>query len=410
MRENNIAAILKLSGTEKQSRLESLLRQMHRDTSSGKLFVWVREKIPELRDGPLSGLGFVVKDSLELKDSPLCFGTRRALIERSAESAALVQLLEEAGASCLAKCSLDEACLNFFGDNPHSGKIINPIDPARFPGGSSGSVAVAVQRGLADFGLGSDFGGSTRIPAAACNLVGLKFGSETFARDGAFLYDQNLDSYGVLSRNLSDLKILLEASLPAQKQYQIRTLLIPSEQDLELVDAALRQHFKSLCRQLKRHFEIQELPSGLFSKAKVLRKALALKQIERKFEDWRIDISSLSEDLQAQYHYAKLQSETPAKMFESQIASLQDLFRNPRCTLLTPTLSQAMPERLKVTAIKQFQESGPLFLYLANLLGFPALSFPLKGSHLQLVSAKGSERKLWELANYFEDLSTELDR
>jgi amidase len=126
--------------------------------------------------GPLCGLTFAVKDVFHIKGVRTGFGHPDWLRthEPATETASVVQILLDAGADLVAKAHCDELCYSLTGENVHYGTPENVNARGRIPGGSSSGSAAAVAAGLVDFALGSDCGGSIRIPASYCGLLGLR--------------------------------------------------------------------------------------------------------------------------------------------------------------------------------------------------------------------------------------------
>ena len=110
--------------------------------------------------------------------------------------ALVVRRLRGAGAVIVAKTNMTEFAFHSLGTNPHFGTPGNPADRARVPGGSTSGGAVAVADGMCEIAIGSDTGGSTRIPAALCGLVGWKPSRQRVPTDGAFPLSYTLDSIG----------------------------------------------------------------------------------------------------------------------------------------------------------------------------------------------------------------------
>ncbi len=129
--------------------------------------------------GPLDGVPVAVKDELDQVAYPTTVGTRFLGKEAAQQDAECVARLRAAGAMLIGKTNMHEIGLGVTGMNPHHGTARNPYDPRRFPGGSSSGSAVAVAAGLCPVAVGADAGGSIRIPAALCGVVGLK---PTFGR------------------------------------------------------------------------------------------------------------------------------------------------------------------------------------------------------------------------------------
>ena len=112
----------------------------------------------------------------------------------------MVQRLRAAGAVIVAKTNMSEFAFSGVGANPHFGTPGNPFDRARVPGGSTSGGGVAVADGMCEIAIGSDTGGSTRIPAALCGIVGWKPSRQRVPTDGAFPLSFTLDSIGPMAR------------------------------------------------------------------------------------------------------------------------------------------------------------------------------------------------------------------
>jgi aspartyl-tRNA(Asn)/glutamyl-tRNA(Gln) amidotransferase subunit A len=115
-----------------------------------------------------------VKDLFNVDGMPTKAGTNAKLLSLGKDESPLVTRLKEGGAIILGKTNMHEVALGATGENVHTGDVKNPYDPLRQSGGSSSGSAVAVATGQCDFALGSDTGGSVRIPAAFCGVVGFK--------------------------------------------------------------------------------------------------------------------------------------------------------------------------------------------------------------------------------------------
>src|SRR6202023_2500066 len=116
----------------------------------------------------------------------------------------VVQRLRAAGGVIVAKTNMTEFAFSGIGLNPHYGTPGNPADRARVPGGSSSGAAVAAADGMCDIAIGTDTGGSTRIPAAVCGIVGFKPSRQRVPTDGAFPLSTTLDSVGPIGRSVAD--------------------------------------------------------------------------------------------------------------------------------------------------------------------------------------------------------------
>jgi aspartyl-tRNA(Asn)/glutamyl-tRNA(Gln) amidotransferase subunit A len=160
--------------------------------------------------GPLHGVPLGLKDLFETVGVPCSMGSR-ILADAPPPSidATVVARLRGSGAVILGKQTMHEFAFGVTSENPHFGDVHNPWDLDRVAGGSSGGTAVAVAAGLCVAGLGSDTGGSIRIPASFCGTVGLKPTYGRVSRAGALPLSWSLDHVGPLARSVADCAILL---------------------------------------------------------------------------------------------------------------------------------------------------------------------------------------------------------
>jgi aspartyl-tRNA(Asn)/glutamyl-tRNA(Gln) amidotransferase subunit A len=168
--------------------------------------------------GALHGLPITVKDNYDMAGLTTMAGTVVCEGEPpAAQDAVSVARLRQAGAVILGKTNMSEFAFSGVGINPHYGTPRNPCDVsvARVPGGSSSGAAVSVALGLAVAGLGSDTGGSIRIPAALCGLVGFKSTQSRIPLQGVMELSRTLDTVGAITRNVRD-SLLVEGVLSQQ--------------------------------------------------------------------------------------------------------------------------------------------------------------------------------------------------
>jgi aspartyl-tRNA(Asn)/glutamyl-tRNA(Gln) amidotransferase subunit A len=156
--------------------------------------------------GPLDGVIVSVKDLFDVAGEPTRAGSK-ILAEEAAPAAAdavVVQRLRAAGAVIVAKTNMTEFAFSGIGANPHFGTPGNPRDRKRVPGGSSAGAPVAVADGMCDIAIGTDTGGSVRIPASLCGLAGFKPSRQRVPTDGAFPLSKTLDSVGPIAKSVVD--------------------------------------------------------------------------------------------------------------------------------------------------------------------------------------------------------------
>ena len=192
------------------------------------------------REGPLAGLRLAVKDLFDLAGVPTGAGNPRWLEthEVPCADAKAVALLREAGAKIVGKTITDELAWSLNGTNAHYGTPDNPAAPGRVPGGSSSGSASAVAMGRADIGLGTDTGGSIRVPASYCGLYGLRPTHGRVSMEGAVPLAPSFDTAGVLTRDPATLRlamgVLLEGTAEAGP---ITRLLVPQDIWAEIPEA-----------------------------------------------------------------------------------------------------------------------------------------------------------------------------
>ena len=165
--------------------------------------------------GPLSGLTFAAKDIFDVAGHVTGGGNPdwKATHAPAARNAWIVQTLVDAGAAMVGKTHTDELTRGILGENAHYGTPVNPRAPDRVPGGSSSGSAAAVAGSLVDFALGSDTGGSVRIPASFCGLYGLRPTHGRIPLDGILMQAPSYDTIGWFARDAATFARVAEAIL-----------------------------------------------------------------------------------------------------------------------------------------------------------------------------------------------------
>ncbi len=157
--------------------------------------------------GPLAGVPVALKDLIDQEGRPTTCGSG-FYREVPSRSATVVQRIEAAGGVIIGRTGLHEFAFGFSSENPWFGPVRNPWDPTTSPGGSSGGSGVAVAAGMAPLGVGTDTGGSVRVPAALCGVAGLKVTHGRIPLTGVFPLAASLDTVGPMARSVSDLALL----------------------------------------------------------------------------------------------------------------------------------------------------------------------------------------------------------
>jgi aspartyl-tRNA(Asn)/glutamyl-tRNA(Gln) amidotransferase subunit A len=167
------------------------------------------------RLGPLHGMPIALKDLIDLEGTPTTAGSLVRKDHVATTDAVVTRRLREAGAVFVGKTNLHEFAFGTTTEDSGFGPARNPHDPSRSPGGSSGGSAIAVATGMSLGTVGTDTGGSIRIPAAACGIVGLKPEWGRISAQGVVPLSRQLDHVGPLAASVADAWTLYNAMQPA---------------------------------------------------------------------------------------------------------------------------------------------------------------------------------------------------
>jgi aspartyl-tRNA(Asn)/glutamyl-tRNA(Gln) amidotransferase subunit A len=170
---------------------------------------------------PLEGIPLAVKDLIDTAGVRTTYGSKIFAGHVPERDAAVVRRVREAGAIIVGKTLTHEFAWGITSDNPHYGPCRNPYDPARVPGGSSGGSAAALAVGACALALGTDTGGSIRIPAAFCGVSGLKPTYGRVSAEGAFPLAPSLDHVGPMARTPADVRLLYETLADVEREPEV---------------------------------------------------------------------------------------------------------------------------------------------------------------------------------------------
>lgn len=261
-----------------QTQLPDILAQAaHMAQSEACRHVFMPQSLPDpsgtlkaapagLANLPLAGIPVSVKDLFDVAGQPTRAGS--TVLARTAPAQAdcpAVARLRAAGAALVGRTNMVEFAFSGVGINPHYGTPVNPADPAtaRIPGGSSSGAAVSVATGAALVGLGSDTGGSIRIPAALCGIVGFKSTARLVPAAGALPLSTSLDTVCALTRSVRDAVTVHEVLAArrvrlAGKPLSACRLAIARTQMQDALDSTVAQAFEhslQVLRQAGAHIE-----------------------------------------------------------------------------------------------------------------------------------------------------------
>lgn len=371
-----------------------------------------------LRSGPLAGARLAVKDNISVDGLPFTAG--HALFARrvGTETAPAVARLCTAGARVVGVTRTDAG-----GFGVTTPEVTNPRFPDRIAGGSSGGSAAAVASGQADIGLGTDTGGSARIPAACCGVYGYKPTYGSVPTDGVWPLAPSLDHIGVMAGHLVMLRRSAEALMDAiwSDTVRPRTLRVGMDpENLASCDAPVRRDFETLLQVLKASgVAVQPVHTSPSAQAADVHATLVLAEARRVYARWW-------PDCQMQLGEAARRALLAASGVDDDAIAHADQARAAICranarvltevdVLLSPTLAVLPPRRAEWTVRINGQDTPTVTALvrqncLADLTGDPALVMPLRvGSDgpllsLQLTAARGRDEILFAYAGHLKQM------
>lgn len=184
--------------------------------------------IEEAPDGPLAGMRFAAKDVFDVAGQPTGAGNPAWLASHPIPTrhSALVQQVLDAGATLCGKVVSDELAYSIHGHNLHYGMPVNSAAPDRIPGGSSSGSVAAVAARLVDFALGTDTGGSTRVPASYCGVWGLRTTHGLVSREGLVPLHDSFDTATWFAHDAGTFERVAQALLPATPFAALRATVL----------------------------------------------------------------------------------------------------------------------------------------------------------------------------------------
>lgn len=354
--------------------------------------------VPPVGDGELAGETVAVKDLYAVAGHPVGAGNPTWLehAEPEAAHAPAVAALLAAGAAVRGISSTDEFAYSLAGTNAHYGAPPNPKAPYRIPGGSSSGSASAVSSGHASIGLGTDTGGSIRVPAAYQGLWGIRTTHGAISTEGVLPLSPSFDTVGWLTRTVDLLGSVGAALLPADtatpgELVTVDALLALAEPDVAAVLAPLAQG-------------LPRLDWTLPDPAELLPVFVTLQAYEawQVHGDWLTDrLDCLGPDVRARFERASTITEAEAVHARDQVARLRSGIREllDDRVLLLPSASSVAPGVDDAARLDAVRQATMRLTCIAGLGGLPAVSVPvLTAAGLPagacLVGPAGSDRAL----------------
>jgi aspartyl-tRNA(Asn)/glutamyl-tRNA(Gln) amidotransferase subunit A len=343
------------------------------------------------------GIPLAVKDLFDTAGLRTTYGSILFADHVPDTSAEAVSRLEAADYANVGKTNLHEFAYGITSYNPHFGEVANPLDPSRTAGGSSFGSGAALAAGLADAALGSDSGGSIRIPAACCGIVGFKPSHGLVSLEGCFPLAPSFDHAGPMGRDVESCTLMLEALAPGFDGSELGSLdeLEVGVAWLELAEPLVRARVEAATELFPRRREVAfPLPGRIgevfMREVAESHRGLFPEHAASYGENVRTKLERCIAVTDAEFEAARRRLEDYRERAAEAIQGL-DL-------LVTPTLAFVAPPAVKDDL--EIREAVIRFTYPFNALGWPALALPCGPAEhglpasIQLVAPVGEDARV----------------
>jgi amidase len=368
--------------------------------------------------GPLSDLTFAAKDIFDVVGYVTGGGNPdwKATHEAATHTAWVVSVLVAAGATMVGKTLTDEITRGIFGENAHYGTPLNPRAPGRVPGGSSSGSASAVAGELVDFALGSDTGGSVRVPSSFCGLYGLRPTHGRIPLDGILLQAPSYDTIGWFARD-ADLfarvgSVLLQSEIRAVRPHHF----IIAEDTFEVADQAVQEALRPAVDRIASligHCTTVRLASARLSDWSGQQQILQGREAWETARDWIDRVNPrFSFEVAERYRFASGISDAEV---EAARVSRQAIIKRMTAVLadgvvvcLPTTPTPAPPRGEPLSTRDGLRPRMSTLTCIAGTTGIPQINLPLAEVHgipvgLSLLAARDSDEMLIALARELAD-------
>lgn len=356
--------------------------------------------------GPLHGIPFSIKDLIYARDLKFTAGSRYYSDRVSKRDATVVKKLENAGAILIGSNNLNEFASGITGKNSLFGDSKNPYDSSRISGGSSGGSVVAVATGMVVFSIGTDTGGSVRVPSSLCGVVGLKPTFGTINTSGILPLSPSLDHVGIITRNAIDSQIIYNVLKSSTSKPKIKTkrllpfksepcnkfnsvvFLYPANHFLDILDKEIKNRYLELLFLLKRNdIKIKPVNFGMAKQYHQSWKVVRLYEAAQVHSDkLKNNSGQLSEEVSIMLWRGSKIKHSRYLDAKKKITKIKkefiDIFDTVNKILLLPTTVIQAPKLRKtyVNINNKNLRARDLLLrntIVFNSIGFPSLTIPL---------------------------------
>jgi aspartyl-tRNA(Asn)/glutamyl-tRNA(Gln) amidotransferase subunit A len=362
--------------------------------------------------GPLAGITVGVKDLFDTAGVRTTYGSKIFAGHVPDADADAVRLVKRAGGVLVGKTLTHEFAWGITSANPHFGPARNPHDPERVPGGSSGGSGAALAAGMCALALGSDTGGSIRIPAAFCGVSGLKPTYGRVSTTGVWPLAPSLDHAGPMARTPADVRLLYDVLAASPPAGEVRRIAVCPDLHIHALDPDLQRAFDSAVQALGA--EVVEVPfpnaSDIHPAFQILQAAEAAHTHRNLFPD-RADEYGADVRARLERRDVTLRDYLDADAVRVAIrASFARVFEHADL-LLTPIHAVA-PERIGERS-EAFRNRVLTYTVPQDMAGLPACAVPVGVDDLglpigvQLTGPAGAEQTVLSAAEALHACQTE---
>jgi aspartyl-tRNA(Asn)/glutamyl-tRNA(Gln) amidotransferase subunit A len=396
----------------------------HSDLNAWAFTDWqgAKEQIPAAsrKQSTVAGQLVGVKDLFNVDGMPTKAGTKAKLPALGQGESPLVTRLKDGGAIIVGKTNMHEVALGATGENIHTGDVKNPHDPLRQSGGSSSGSAVAVATGQCDFALGSDTGGSVRIPAAFCGVVGFKPTFGVLSLEGGLYLSPTCDHAGILAKTVSQCREVFEYLAQPNAPVSLGRkpkFCVPDDWLSGRLDDGVRELFDVFLAKIAALVEVDSVPTpNLFTAfacyspivraegAHVHREVLNDEQAPGAgFSDLVLPALQLGQKVTAQEYLEARQTRREVRNELDALLNSYDVMLLPTSPVIAPLRGQS---DVQVEGGMMSVREAVLGQTLPfSMCGLPAISVPmglLKGMPvgLQIVGARGKDTQVLAFAEW----------
>lgn len=367
--------------------------------------------------GPLAGLNFAVKDLIDIAGVPTGGGNPDwpRFVRTPDRHARVVQTLLDSGASIVGKTITDEVSLGILGENAHDGTPLNPAAPDRVPGGSSSGSASAVAAKACDFALGTDTGGSVRVPSSFCGLYGIRPTHGRIDFSGIAVQAPGSDTCGWFARDAATFARVGEVLFGSPLPDTLPTTLLVAEDSFgfadENVQQALTPMIDRLAALIGQRRDVTLAPQGLSIWQRAQR-VLQSSEAWRTFQPWldghnpRLAFSVARSLVQGSM-FTDTERNAASLMRMEARARLRLLLQPGTILCLPTTPFPAPPKGLPLHQLDPLRERISCLTCHGGLTGVPQVNLPgatVDGAPvgLSIIGARGSDLELLRVAIAFE--------